>query len=89
MLAHISSAKNNYKTPPTIPGWDVKIDYACEESLYWHNIWIQCNWQDSGIIKLYDIVKKCRFVYHHMLCSIKKRTREEHKSSDFKRFIEL
>ena len=43
MLAHISSVENNNKTPPTIPGWDAEMDYAREESLYWHNIWIQCD----------------------------------------------
>ena len=70
MLAHISSSKNNHKTPPTIPGWDAEMDYASEESLYWHDISIQCNRQDSGII--YDIMKKCRSVYHYMLHSPKK-----------------
>ena len=87
MLAPFSSVKNNRKTPPTIPGWDAEMDYAREESLYWHNIWIQCDRPDSGII--YDIMKKCRSVYHYMLRWLKKRTRDEHKSSNFKRFIEL
>ena len=50
MLAHISSVKNNHKTPSTNPGCDAEIDYAREESLYWHNIWIQCDSPDSGII---------------------------------------
>ena len=71
MLAHISSVKNNHKTPPTIPGWDAEMDYAREESLYWHNIWIQCDRPNSGII--YDIMKKCRSVYHYMLRSLKKK----------------
>ena len=53
MLAHISSVKNNHKTPPTIPGWDAEMDYAREESLYWHNIWIQCDRPNSGIIHVY------------------------------------
>ena len=72
MLAHISSVKNNHKTPPTIPipCWDAEMDYAREESLYWHNIWIQCDRSNSGII--YDIMKKCRSVYHYMLRSLKK-----------------
>ena len=71
LLAHISSVKNNHKTPPTIPGWDAEMDYAREESLYWHNIWIQCDRPNSGII--YDIMKKCRSVYHYMLRSLKKK----------------
>ena len=87
MLVPISSVKNNHKTPPTIPGWDAEKDYAREESLYWHNIWIQCDRPDSGII--YDTMKKCRSVYHYNVTFAKKRTREEHKSSNFKRFIEL
>ena len=69
MLAHISSVKNNHKTPPTIPGWDAEMDYAREESLYWYNIWIQYDSPDSGII--YGIMKKCRSVYHYMLRSLK------------------
>ena len=71
MLAHISSVKNYHKTTPTIPGWDAEMDYAREESLYWHNIWIQCDRPNSGII--YDIMKKCRSVYHYMLRSLKKK----------------
>ena len=63
MLAHISSVKYNHKTPPTIAGCDAEIDHAREESLYWNNIWIQCDSPDNGII--YDIMKKCRSVYHH------------------------
>ena len=74
MLAHISSVKNNHKTPPTIPGWDAKMDYACEESLYWHNTWIQCDRPDRGII--YNIMKKCRSVYHYV--TFVKKTRDEH-----------
>ena len=72
MHTHISSAsnKNKHKRPPTIPGWDAEMDYAREESLYWHNIWIECDRPDSGII--YDIMKKCRSVYHYMLRSLKK-----------------
>ena len=35
--------------PPTIPGWDAKMDYADEESLYWHNIWIQCDRKDYDL----------------------------------------
>ena len=71
MLAHISCAKNNHKTPPTILGWDAEMDYARGLSLYWHNIWIQCDRPDSGII--YDIMKKFISVYHYMLRSLKKR----------------
>ena len=70
MLTHISSVKNNHKTQPTIPGWDAEMDYAREESLFSHNIWIQCDRPDSGII--YDIMKKCRSVYHYMLRLLKK-----------------
>ena len=70
MLAHISRVKNNHKTPPTILGWNAMIDYACEESLYCLNIWIQGDRPNSGII--YDIMKKCRSVYHYMLRSLKK-----------------
>ena len=66
MLANISSVKNSHKTPPTIPGWDAEMDYAREESLYWHSIWIQCDRPDSGIMK------KCRSAYHYMLRSLKK-----------------
>ena len=76
MLAHISSVKNNHKTPTTIPGWDAEMEYAREESLYWHNIWnfwIQCHKPNSDII--YDIMKKCRLVYHYMLRSLKKNER--------------
>ena len=49
------------------------MDYAREESLYWHNIrfWIECDRPDSGII--FDIMKKCsRSVYHNLLRSMKK-----------------
>ena len=31
MLVHISSVKNNHKTPPTIPGWDAEMDDDREE----------------------------------------------------------
>ena len=42
MHTHISSAsnKNKRKRPLTIPCWDAEMDYAREECLYWHNIWI-------------------------------------------------
>ena len=72
MHTHISSAsnKNKHKRLPTIPGWDAEMDYAREELLYWHNIWIECDRPDSGII--YDIMKKCRSVYHYMLRFLKK-----------------
>ena len=75
MITHISSAsnKNKRKKPPTIPGWNAEMDYAREESLYWHNIrfWIECDRPDSGII--FDIMKKCsRSGYHNMLRSMKK-----------------
>ena len=69
MFAHTSSVKNNHKTPSTIPGWDAEMDYAREESLYWHNIWIQCDRPNGGII--YDIMKTCRSVCHYMLRSLK------------------
>ena len=62
--------KYKRKRPPTIPGWDDEMDYAREESLYWHNIWIECDRPDSGII--YEIMKKYRSVYHYMLRSLKK-----------------
>ena len=52
MHTHISSASNKNKR--TRQGWDAEMDYAWEESLYWHNIWIECDRPDSGII--YDIV---------------------------------
>ena len=89
MLTHISSVKNNRKTPPTIPGWDAEMDYAREESLYWHNIWIQCDRPNSGII--YDIMKKCRSVYHYMLRSLKKKREKNIKvaiSKDSLHFIQ-
>ena len=47
------------------------MDYAREESLYWHTIWIQIDRPDGGIIC--DIMKKCRSVYHYMLRSLKKK----------------
>ena len=72
MLAHIPSGLNIHKASPTIPGCDAEIDYAREESLYWYNIWIQCDRPESCIT--YDIMKKWRSAYHYyyMLRSLKK-----------------
>ena len=46
------------RKPNVIPGWDVEIDCARQSSLFWHNIWNDC---EKSVI-IYDIMKKNRSI---------------------------
>ena len=51
------------------------MDCAREESLFWHHIWVECDRPTSGIV--YNIMKKCRSIYHYMLRSLKKKEKQK------------
>ena len=71
MNLHISQKYINRKQHNVIPGWDNEMNCAREESLFWHHIWIECSKPISGIV--YDIMCRCRSVYHYKLRALKKK----------------
>ena len=67
--------KASSRPAKNIPGWNIEMNCAREESLFWHHIWVQCNKPNTGIV--YNIMKHCRLVYHYMLRSLKKKKKEK------------
>ena len=84
MTEHILCKPNSAK-PKTIPGWNIEMNYAREESLFWRHLWVQCDKPNTGIV--YNIMKHGRDVYHYLLHSLKKRMKAKIRISISKKVL--
>ena len=65
--------------PKVIPGWDTGMDIARNSSLFWNNIWPECEKPDSRIV--YNIMKTNRNTNHYKLRKIKRLKQSKIKDS--------
>ena len=61
---------NNCPINRAIPGWKEKVEPVRNDSIFWHDIWINAGRPNKGMI--FEIMKRIRNKYHYALRSVKK-----------------
>ena len=52
-----------------MPSWNLELSIACEQSLFWHNIWKECDKPKTG--QIVTIMLYTRNHYHDLIRKIK------------------
>lgn len=61
---------NNSPINRAIPGWKDKVEPFRNDSIFWHDIWINSGRPYKGMI--FEIMKRTRNKYHYTVRSVKK-----------------
>ena len=61
-------------TKGRIPGWSEHVEPARQKSLFWHEIWVNCDRPRSGTVA--NIMRKTRASYHYAIRLVRKRENE-------------
>ena len=61
---------NNCLINKAIPGWKESVEQERNDSIFWHQVWIESNRPNKGVV--YDIMKRTRNKYHYAVRKAKK-----------------
>ena len=62
-IAHTSEVGCNKNK--SIPGWTELIQTLIAKSLFWHNVWVDCDRPKTGAVA--DVMRRTRAAYHYAI----------------------
>jgi len=66
--------RNDTGKKSTVPGWQEYVAPARAESLFWHNLWIECGRPHSGSVA--DCMRRTRAAYHYAIRHVRRNETE-------------